>query len=208
MLIDKHFSRVLVIIQLLTLNQPTIDYESWLINSWQQIRFGTWQMKSTSPSQSGVLFPTSSQYVENSGGKILKRTKKLAKKLFFPPKEHEVKKHGDRLGDCCDSGKSCERECERPGVQQAKRRRSPNMRVDNLWVRSRRSRELERTCLRNQTVHGDDEEDGSGDGGDRTVSHSKRRQTHSFYFTTGSVKRTRIESKEDFTQTWTSRSGL
>jgi len=31
-------------------------------------------------------------------------------------------------------------------------------------------------------------EDGSGNGGDGTVSHSKRRQDHSFYFTTGTVK--------------------
>ena len=38
-------------------------------------------------------------------------------------------------------------------------------------------------------------EDGSGDGGGGTVSHSKRRQTHSFYFTTAAVKR--IESEED-----------
>ena len=42
--------------------------------------------------------------------------------------------------------------------------------------------------------HGEDE-DGTGSGGDGTVSHSKRRQTHSFYFTTGVVKR--MESKED-----------
>ncbi len=54
-LIDKTFSRVLVIIQLLIRQpsyQPTIDNETWVINSWYQIRFGTWQMKSTSPSQS------------------------------------------------------------------------------------------------------------------------------------------------------------
>jgi hypothetical protein len=38
-------------------------------------------------------------------------------------------------------------------------------------------------------------EDGSGSGGDGTASHSKRRQTPSFYFTTGTVKR--MESKED-----------
>jgi hypothetical protein len=36
--------------------------------------------------------------------------------------------------------------------------------------------------------HGD-HEDGTGTGGDGSVSHSKRRQDHSFYFTTGSVKR-------------------
>jgi hypothetical protein len=30
-------------------------------------------------------------------------------------------------------------------------------------------------------------ENRSGSGGDGTVSHSKRRQTHSFYFTTGAV---------------------
>ncbi len=42
--------------------------------------------------------------------------------------------------------------------------------------------------------HGEDE-DGSGSGGDGSVSHSKRRQAHSFYFTTGAVKR--MESKED-----------
>ena len=32
-------------------------------------------------------------------------------------------------------------------------------------------------------------EDGAGSAGDGTVSQTKRRQTHSFYFTTGSVKR-------------------
>ena len=42
--------------------------------------------------------------------------------------------------------------------------------------------------------HGEDE-DGSGSGGDGTVSHSKRRQAHSFYFTTGAVKR--MQAKED-----------
>ena len=42
--------------------------------------------------------------------------------------------------------------------------------------------------------HGEDE-DGAGIGGDGSVSHSKRRQGHSFYFTTGAVKR--MESKED-----------
>ena len=42
--------------------------------------------------------------------------------------------------------------------------------------------------------HGEDE-DGAGSGGDGSVSHSKRRQAHSFYFTTGAVKR--IQSKED-----------
>jgi hypothetical protein len=34
-----------------------------------------------------------------------------------------------------------------------------------------------------------DDDDGTGSAGDRTVSYSKRRQDHSFYFTTGSVKR-------------------
>ena len=42
--------------------------------------------------------------------------------------------------------------------------------------------------------HGENE-DGSGSGGDGAASHSKRRQGHSFYFTTGAVKR--MESKED-----------
>ena len=42
--------------------------------------------------------------------------------------------------------------------------------------------------------HGEDE-DGTGSGGDGAASHSKRRQGHSFYFTTGAVKR--MESKED-----------
>ncbi len=32
-------------------------------------------------------------------------------------------------------------------------------------------------------------EDGTGNVGDRTVSHSKRRQVRRFYFTTGTVKR-------------------
>ena len=36
--------------------------------------------------------------------------------------------------------------------------------------------------------HGEDE-DGTGSRGDGTVSHSKRGQVHSFYFTTGEVKR-------------------
>ena len=40
-----------------------------------------------------------------------------------------------------------------------------------------------------------EDEDGSGSGGDGTTSHSKRRQDHSFYFTTGAVKR--MSSKED-----------
>ena len=52
--------------------------------------------------------------------------------------------------------------------------------------------------------HGEDE-DGTGSGGDGTVSHSKRRQTHSFYFTTGVVKR--MESKEDGTLTVTCQVG-
>jgi hypothetical protein len=38
-------------------------------------------------------------------------------------------------------------------------------------------------------------EDGAGSAGDRTVSHSKRRQDRSFYFTTGAVKR--MQTKED-----------
>jgi hypothetical protein len=38
-------------------------------------------------------------------------------------------------------------------------------------------------------------EDGTGSAGDRTASHSKRRQTRSFYFTTGAVKR--MQAKED-----------
>ena len=42
--------------------------------------------------------------------------------------------------------------------------------------------------------HGEDE-DGAGSGGDGAVSYSKRKQAHSFYFTTGAVKR--MESEED-----------
>ena len=38
-------------------------------------------------------------------------------------------------------------------------------------------------------------EDGVGSAGDRTVSHSKRRQARSYYFTTGAVKR--MQSKDD-----------
>ena len=52
--------------------------------------------------------------------------------------------------------------------------------------------------------HGEDE-DGSGSGGDGTVSHSKRRQSHSFYFTTGTVKR--MVSKEDGSLTATCQVG-
>ena len=52
--------------------------------------------------------------------------------------------------------------------------------------------------------HGEDE-DGTGSGGDGTVSHSKRRQSHSFYFTTGTWKR--MESKEDGSLTVTCQVG-
>ncbi len=48
-------------------------------------------------------------------------------------------------------------------------------------------------------------EDGTGSAGDGTASHSKRRQVHSFYFTTGGVKR--MESKEDGSQTATCQVG-
>ena len=41
----------------------------------------------------------------------------------------------------------------------------------------------------NSEDEGGEYEDGSGSAGDRTVSHSKRRQTRIFYFTTGAVKR-------------------
>ncbi len=46
-------------------------------------------------------------------------------------------------------------------------------------------------------------EDGAGSAGDRTASHSKRRQARSFYFTTGAVKR--IQTKEDGSLTATCR---
>ena len=75
-------------------------------------------------------------------------------------------------------------------------------------MRSLSPHELVRTSLRNQTVDGDDDdeggnseddhgeyEDGSGSAGDGTASQTKRRQSRSFYFTTGAVKR--MESKED-----------
>jgi hypothetical protein len=52
--------------------------------------------------------------------------------------------------------------------------------------------------------HGEDE-DGAGSRGDGTASHSKRRQTHSFYFTTGAAKR--MESKEDGSLTATCQVG-
>jgi hypothetical protein len=42
-------------------------------------------------------------------------------------------------------------------------------------------------------------EDGTGSAGDRTASHSKRRQSRSFYFTTGAVKRMYV--KEDGSST-------
>ena len=48
-------------------------------------------------------------------------------------------------------------------------------------------------------------EDGTGSTGDRTVSHFKRRQARSFYFTTGSVKR--IQAKEDGSLTATCQVG-
>ena len=48
-------------------------------------------------------------------------------------------------------------------------------------------------------------EDGTGSAGDGTVSPSKRRQAHSFYFTTGAVKR--IQSKEDGSLTATCQVG-
>ncbi len=53
--------------------------------------------------------------------------------------------------------------------------------------------------------HGEDE-DGAGRTGDGTASHSKRRQAHSFYFTTGALKR--MESKEDGNLTATCRSNI
>ena len=48
-------------------------------------------------------------------------------------------------------------------------------------------------------------EDGAGSAGDRTASHSKRRQARSFYFTTGAVKR--MQSKEDDSLTATCQVG-
>ena len=53
---------------------------------------------------------------------------------------------------------------------------------------------MTRETLAMEDDHGEDE-DGTGSGGDGTVSHSKRRQVLSFYYTTGTVKR--MESKED-----------
>ena len=52
--------------------------------------------------------------------------------------------------------------------------------------------------------HGEDE-DGAATGGDGTVSHCKRRQARSFYFTTGAVKR--MQSKEDGSLTATCQVG-
>ena len=48
--------------------------------------------------------------------------------------------------------------------------------------------------------HGEDE-DGTGSGGDGTVSHSKRRQPRSFYFTTGAVKRMKVKEDGNLTAT-------
>jgi hypothetical protein len=48
-------------------------------------------------------------------------------------------------------------------------------------------------------------EDGAGGAGDGTASHSNRRQAHSFYFTTGALKR--MQSKEDGTLTATCQVG-
>ena len=48
-------------------------------------------------------------------------------------------------------------------------------------------------------------EDGSGSAGDGTASQTKRRQTHSFYFTTGAVKR--MSCKEDGSLTATCQVG-
>jgi hypothetical protein len=54
--------------------------------------------------------------------------------------------------------------------------------------------------------HGEDTtEDGTGSRGDGTVSHSKRRQARSFYFTTGAAKR--MKSKEDGSLTATCQVG-
>ena len=73
-------------------------------------------------------------------------------------------------------------------------------------------------CDRNTTVDrdetradGDDDdetgysEDDHGEDEDGAASHSKRRQAHSFYFTTGAVKR--MESKEDGSLTATCQVG-
>ena len=48
-------------------------------------------------------------------------------------------------------------------------------------------------------------ENGAGSAGDRTSSHSKRRQARSFYFTTGAVKR--MQTKEDGSLTATCQVG-
>ena len=48
-------------------------------------------------------------------------------------------------------------------------------------------------------------EDGTGNAGDRTASHSKRRQSRSFYFTTGAVRR--MQAKEDCSLTATCQVG-
>jgi hypothetical protein len=71
------------------------------------------------------------------------------------------------------------------------------------------ARLMETTTMRGVILRSQDEdgeyEDGAGSAGDRTVSHSKRRQDRSFYFTTGAVKR--MQAKEDGSLTATCQVG-
>ena len=118
-------------------------------------------MKSTWPSKSGNLFPTSSRYVQQyvsaedkrigssqtrtlGGGKILS---KPGKKLFF----FRNTRWRNSDGDCCDVNKvtAWERECG-TGWTRQKGQGDP---ACEWGIREcLRTRELVRTSLRNQTV--------------------------------------------------------
>jgi hypothetical protein len=115
------------------------------------------------------------------------------------------------MGDCCDAAqtdKSSERDCGR----RCSRKKGQSV-IDKRNTRNEKNAQTQRerdtaADMDEARADGDDDdeggnsededgeyEDGVGSVGDRTSSHSKRRQARSFYFTTGAVKR--MQAKED-----------
>ena len=124
-------------------------------------------------------------------------------------------------GDCCDGAqtdKASERDCRR----RCSRQKDQSV-IDKRNTRNEKNAQTQRerdtaADMDEARADGDDDdeggnsededgeyEDGAGSAGDRTASHSKRRQARSFYFTTGAVKR--MQSKEDGSLTATCQVG-
>ena len=125
----------------------------------------------------------------------------------------------DGTGDCCDAAqtdKASERDCGR----RCSRQKGQSV-IDKRNTRNEKNAQTQRerdtvADMDEVRADGDDDdeggnsededgeyEDGAGSAGDRTASHSKRRQARSFYFTTGGVKR--MQTKEDGSLTATCR---